>query len=554
MSTPEPIYLTDLGRCLPQLALSADRRKYHWQVVPYETEGFCGNMLIAGPETEAPLVTLPLGVSGWHSIYLGLWTNWTDGLTRVKLSGDSSFVKINRETDEGKFADNYSLDERYWKTADLSGQGLVFGQQSAGISQPAYIAYAKLVPLADDEVARLLADRGEGSNKRLICMNDGFSDFGRFRPTSREEIWEWLEPFRDTDFQKMFWCPGAGGDVLTYPSAIGSLTGSKTKDFPRIHDRYIAESMQILAGAGIDTVKTVVEYGHSAGLEVHISQRMEAFQCCPPFEDYFTGDFYMQHPEWRCVDIDGREIARMSYAFPEVRELLLGVFRELATRYDIDGVNPIFNRGAPFLLYETPLVEGFRAETGLDATQLAEDDERYLRYRAGVMTEFMAELRKEMQEIGAARGRPLEISAHVLNNAKTNLFYGLDVPAWVEQGLIDNLISYPWRDEEIDVDYFAQLTSSSSVQYYPEVMPRTMPPETFRSRALQNYAAGADGLCFWDTNGRHQRLKEWSMIRRLGHRDQLAEWDDGDGRLYRTVPLRSVGGYVLDKYPPHWAY
>ena len=274
--------------------------------------------------------------------------------------------------------------------------------------------------------------------------------------------------------------------------------------------------MQILAGAGIDTLETVVEYGHGAGLEVHISQRMEAFQCCPPFEDYFTGDFYMQHPEWRCVDIDGREIARMSYAFPEVRDLVVRVFLEMATRYDIDGINPIFNRGAPFLLYEAPLVEGFREETGLDATQLAEDDERYLGYRARVMTEFMADLRREMQEIGAARGRPLEISAHVLNDAKTNLFYGLDVPAWVEQGLIDNLISYPWRDEEIDVDYFAQLTRSSSVRYYPEIMPRIMPPESFRGRALEYYAAGADGLCFCDTNGRHQRLKEWSMVRRLG--------------------------------------
>ena len=352
----------------------------------------------------------------------------------------------------------------------------------------------------------------------------------------------------------MFWCPGAGGDVLTYPSAIGSLTGSKTRDFPRVGDRYIAESMQILAGAGIDTIETVVEYGHNVGLEVHISQRMEAFQCCPPFEDYFTGDFYMQHPEWRCVDIDGREIARMSYAFPEVRELVLEVFRELATRYDIDGINPIFNRGAPFLLYETPLVEGFREETGLDARELAEDDERYLRYRARVMTEFMAEMRREMLEIGAERGRPLEISTHVLNNAESNLFYGLDVPAWVEQGLIDNLISYPWRDEKIDVDYFGQLTANSPVQYYPEIMPRTMPPEAFRVRALQYYGAGADGLCFWDTNGRYQRLKEWSMIRRLGHRARLESWDDGDGRLFRTVPLRSVGGYVLDKYPPHWAY
>ena len=135
------------------------------------------------------------------------------GLTAWPASNFPATVlssKLTGETDEGKFADNYSLDERYWKTADLSGQDLVFGQQSAGISQPAYIAYAKLVPLADDDVAKLLDDRARASNRRLICMNDGFSDFGRFRPTSREEIWEWLEPFRDTDFQKMFLVPGRG--------------------------------------------------------------------------------------------------------------------------------------------------------------------------------------------------------------------------------------------------------------------------------------------------------------------------------------------------------
>ena len=38
-----------LGLCQPQLALSADRRKYHWQVVPYETESFYGNMLYCRP-------------------------------------------------------------------------------------------------------------------------------------------------------------------------------------------------------------------------------------------------------------------------------------------------------------------------------------------------------------------------------------------------------------------------------------------------------------------------------------------------------------------------
>lgn len=554
MSTPAPVYLTDLGQVQPQIALSSQKRKYHWQVVPYETDSFTGKMLVAGPETEAPPVSLPLELSGWHRIYLGLWSNWTDGKVRVKLSGDDAFVKVNRETEQGAFADNYALDERFWKSADLTGQELVIAQQSAGVSEPAYIAYIKLVALDDAEVGRIQDDRANVENRRLICMNDGFSTFGRFRPTSREEIWEWLQPFEGTDFGKMFWCPGAGGDVLTYPSEIGTLTGSQTTDYPRTTDRYIAESMQILAGAGIDTVETVVEYCHRIGLEVHISQRMEAFQCCAPFEEFFTGDMYRQHPQWRCVDIDGREIARMSYAFPEVRALLLRVFRELATRYDIDGINPIFNRGAPFLLYEKPLVEGFRQETGLDATRLAEDDERYLRYRARVMTGFMADLRREMQSIGNERGRPIAVSAHVLNNADSNRFYGLDLAAWVEQGLVDNLISYPWQNEELDVDYFVQLTEDSPVRYYPDILPRAMSPASYRERALESYAAGADGLCFWDTDGRHQRLKEWSMLRRLGHRDQLANWDDGSELYYRSIPLRSVGGYVLDKYPPHWAY
>ena len=42
-----------------------------------------------------------------------------------------------------------------------------------------------------------------------------------------------------------------------------------------------------------------------------------------------------------------------------------------------------------------------------------------------------------------------------------------------------------------------------------------------------------------------QRVVYWS---------DLAAWDDGAGEYYRSLKLRSVGGYVLDKYPPHWAY
>lgn len=91
------------------------------------------------------------------------------------------------------------------------------------------------------------------------------------------------------------------------------------------------------------------------------SMRMGLCPWCPPLEEMFCGDFFRQHPEFRCQDRDGTEITRLSYAFPEVRELVISFFEEVA-EYGADGIGLIFTRGLPVLLYEEPLVEGFKAE------------------------------------------------------------------------------------------------------------------------------------------------------------------------------------------------
>ena len=568
MDHSKAVYITDMGVCTPAAALSAEHRKYRWQTVPYEAEGVSGTMIYSGPETDTPPVTLQLGVSGWYAVFLGLYSNIHSARLKARLTGDRGYTWFEREESEAGSTDpvysgpsagrvdSYALDERFWKYADLTGQDVVFAADVANSGPtPAYVAYVKLVPLSDAEVAAVQAGRApDAETKRLILMNDAFSEYISLpHHDPRQTIWDWLEPYRDTDFKTLLWC-ACQGDAAHYPSRVAPIIGSGTTDFPRDIDRTIHESITDLAGRGVDALHEVIEFCHEAGIQVHVSNRMESFQCSPPFEEFFTGPLYLEHPEWRCSDIDGREIARMSYVYEGVRELVMDIFREYANDYDIDGINPIFNRGAPFLLYEQPLLDGFRAETGLDARELDERDERYLRYRAGVMTEFMRGLRREMDEIGERRGRKIEISAHVLNDEETNLYYGLDLAAWVKKGLVDNLISYPWQNLEIDVPYFVGLTRGTGVSYYNEVMPRRMPPEEYRQRAMADYAAGVDGLCFWDTNGRDRFKKEYSMIRRLGHRDELAGWDDGDGEFFTTRRMLSVGGYVLDKYPPHWAY
>jgi hypothetical protein len=521
--------LLDLTACSPGAALTSELQHGAWQAVPFElTDGRGGTLLYAGPETQAPPLTLPLHTSGVHRVSVGLWSNWTSSTVRLKLSRDPAFHTITRER-----ADNFVIDECVWREVDLTGQSLQIAQQSAGVSQPACLAYVVL--------ERVEAPDTSHPDKPLIAMDDAFSFFHMRRPTTREAIWEELQPYVGTDFTRIFWGTGVGGDQACYLSPTLPLVGTQQADFPRVGDRHVAESLRTLAEAQIDPLATALEFAHANGLELHVGHRMEAFQMCAPFDAFFTGSAWHAHPEWRCRDKDGSEIARLSYAFPGVRALVLDIFEEILQRYAIDGINPLFNRGAPFLLYEPPLLDDFRRQTGLDARELEDRDPRYVAYRASVMTSFMRDLRARCDK---------PISAHVLNSVEENLFYGLDLEAWVREGLVDRLIAYPWRDKALDVPAFVDLVSGTGVEFFSDVMPRFMSADTYRQRAAELYAAGVDGLCFWDTDQRSPRLTEWTALRRLGHLDDLQHRTE----TFRTVPLRSVGGMRLDKYPPHWAY
>ncbi|MBI3941845.1 MAG: hypothetical protein HY326_02440, partial [Chloroflexi bacterium] len=71
--TSAPLYLTDMDQCRPQSALSTGPKRNHWRLISYKTEAFSGNMLVAAHETNAPEVTYPLHVKGWHKISLGVY-------------------------------------------------------------------------------------------------------------------------------------------------------------------------------------------------------------------------------------------------------------------------------------------------------------------------------------------------------------------------------------------------------------------------------------------------------------------------------------------------
>jgi len=568
--------LTDMSQCLPAEALSPEARRGHWQLVSYETDEVSGTMVLARTETGAPEIKLPLNAQGWHAIYLGfMGATWAGRpLLRVKLSGDPCFVRLETE------ADVRHLEEGFWKAADLTGQDLVIARQIVfGEPRPAGLAYVRLVPLAEEEVRRYYDRSG---TKRLIVMDDG-NGFFLSRTFSAQDIQQEIEPYRNTDVGKIFvemW----EGDHAQYPTKVGVLWGDKTKDFPQPVYRYIAEGLRGMIDRGIDPLQVALEYAHRIGLEFYAGMRF-LFGMYPPAE-VFEGPLFREHPELRCRDYDGAEVSHPSFAFPAVRDYVLSLLAETAA-YDIEGLNLIFLRGQPFVLYEKPLVEGFHEETGIDATTLAEKDARWqwyeqvamptfwygdrpamekvaeqrvtrvnelsepvqawLRYRARAMTEFMRGLRSLLERIGKGQ----KISAVVFANEADNLFYGLDVEEWVKEGLVDIIVAYPWPEYfEIDMEFFKGIVRGSHCQIYPNVMPRQMPPNEYLKKAQYYYEHGADGLAFWDANGRHPLLNQWQAVRELGHKEELGKWLETERFPRRFSLLRRVADYTVDRYWP----
>ena len=451
----EPIYLSDLSRCRPESALSRQIRGGHWRLLDYEADPVSGVMLVASTETGAPEVMCPLGASGWHAVSIGVFGGYSEpGQIRVKLGGDETFTVLTMPRHETtpwyRQYQGEHLWELFWRVADLTDQQLVLGQLTwpSGYgdgsleSTESMVAYIKLVPLTDEELEAYRADNAQQDTRTLFTHND--SGIHSQCPTTEEEIRRRVERYRDTDFARIYWEAGMG-DRVSYFSEIGTVPPlSDSDELTRRAERTVNESWRILREKGIDPFRIALEHAHEIGLEFHAGYRVSGFHFPPPY-DHFNQKafFYRDHPELRGLGRDGQPSPRISYTYPETRQFVISLLKEIAT-YPVDGISLQYNRRLPVIEYEPPLLEGFQAEYCEDPLTLDEKDPRWLKYRARVMTQFMREVREAMDEASETQGRkrPIEVSAIVTSSEDENLFYGLDLEAWVEEGLIDTLIPY----------------------------------------------------------------------------------------------------------------
>jgi hypothetical protein len=550
------LFRADLSRCLPASRLTRNFAAGSWNLVDYETEdGLKGVMAAAYPDQDCGELTLPLDAKGAFQIFLGI--NYTKapwdfsspyGQLEVKLSDDPGFRRVAAEdgvngedgkTKMGVNNDCYrAIQETYWKTAELNGQTLVFRQPEAPYNQEdrasiANLSYVKLVPLDAAGREAWLQSKATPQTKRggMIFCTGQFtghtSGTSTFHPTKASFFENEFTPYADSDI-----------GILIFEAMRGNYCLFKTKlgDVGPDDNQWRED--------WIDPLAEMVRVARRHGTKIFASQRMIGAQYPLNRTPIARARFYWQHPEWVKLDRDGVRLTGLSLAYAGVRQHWLGLLRE-ALDYGIDGVQLHLNRATPFIGYEPPVVDAFRAKHGVDPRQLPESDARWATHCAGYVTGFLREVRALVDE---KPGRELAITLYgeptKYDHDKEGfdpMRYQCDVETWITERLADYLMPSPYISLDL-IRRWRQL-GGERLHIWPDLMPRAQLPSAYARLAKRYYDAGADGFCTWDGERRAARLSEWAAIQRLGHRDQLDQLAEQAKHFYRRVPCKYLGGF-----------
>jgi hypothetical protein len=564
-----------MSTCRPASALSNKLSRHHWKVIPYQLgtkaqPGMAGELIWASMETDAPTVRLPLGVSGWYAIYVGLYTTtFAPAKAWLSLDGDLGDQPVSATVPAPEY---WNLEEVFYRVAEIAaGTELSISQQTAALSVSIAgkgclgcgFAYVKLVPLSDGEIAALRADREDRAPRRLALTNDGTSPLAIHRPTTRRELMREIEPLRNTDFGTYILHIG-GSIQVTYPSQVGEPFAQGIDDFPDVGTRYIAESVRILAKKKINPVKEWIDGAHRLGMKVLVGFRPAIWGYYEPLNECFSARFFAENPQWRVYDRDGTPVGKMSWAVPEVRQRQIEVVRE-AVRFGADGAHIVFTRAWPVVLFEQPFVDAFQKEYGENPRQLEENDPRIWKLRADIVTTFIQELRDMLaQEDRRREGQKrLELSMCVMNNDYDNLQFGLDIRRIVNAGLVDELYPYYWwsfgsvKGGTIDFKFFHDVCAPKGIPVIPMLTADVIKPDQMAEWAKKTqelYDQGAAGVAFWDllaeTGG---TMSRFVPVSRFGHPTELKELIATPMPKPTYVPLLRVGDKILDqRYLPTW--
>ena len=307
-------------------------------------------------------------------------------------------------------------------------------------------------------------------------------------------------------------------DGLFYPSKVGMCFGSDIQPFQESTYWRLWENMQSLIDRGLDPLNVLIDRAHEKGMDFFASLRMAGYGGIEPRLQI------------------GLPNTRGDFAHAEVRDHQLAVLTELATDYSVEGLELDFAFSPYHFMPD-------QAEKGVP-----------------VMTEYV----KKISEMVRGRpGSPGQVGARVLPTEEMCLNGGLDVRAWMEQGLVDYVVPMLYLDCTLDpdmpIDWLTQLGTETDVSVYGMLQPCDMDyaesrrfytvenptPAHMRAAAANFFDRGADGVYTWHMSwplgdaerGTLSELGDPDVIKESTKHYQVRRRDDAAAKVGYDTPI-----------------
>ncbi len=332
-------------------------------------------------------------------------------------------------------------------------------------------------------------------------------------------------------------------DPVWYESSVATTVDKHWRDHYKTRRAYTVEALR---AAGTDCLRLVIEVCRERGVPFVPSYRMNAEDHADhqlEIYDFGIAHKHLRIPDANCLDP----------IHPEVFEHRMAIFREVATKYDIDGIEFDFRRWYHMV---------------------SDPHKNHV-----VLTRMVRETRKMLDEVAKAKGRKrLLLGVRVgpsIDTPTTKELYpgiggvyaspsckdlGLDVRTWIKQELVDYVsptLFWPrWPGLPLTRE-FAELAKGTNVGIYPTLWPVSdwmndepiEPGDTERLMRYKNefcrlvlklYDDGADGISTFNWTPYHRpeiirhpnrtvwgigaKLVQEQMCRRLGSPEAIKKY------------------------------
>lgn len=260
---------------------------------------------------------------------------------------------------------------------------------------------------------------------------------------------------------------------------------------------------------GRDVLAEVITAAHRVNLKV-----------IPWFEYGFASSYnsnggmlLAKKPQWAARDCKGKLLNKNGFEWlnaldSEVQNFLLNLILEVVKNYDIDGIQgddrlpALPSEGG----YDNGTVERYKQEFGKNPPQNSKD-KQWLQWRADILTDFLANLYKEVKAVN--NNLLVSMAPNIHDWALKE--YLQDSQTWLQKGLVDIIHPQIYRRDfnsyknVVDKLVKQQFTDSNRVKFAPGVLMKlgsyNISPDYLLQLIEYNRACGINGEVFFFYEG-----------------------------------------------------